>query len=100
MAVAAEFRTSTRRERGLISLDAFSFHRENLNHVVFQVSITDGVGEPFVYDVRAWGNMIRSVNAFTENVSHVGMCLRVKRDIYRTGYALVNGSNVRVTPIG
>ncbi|MFD8886404.1 hypothetical protein ACFV0H_28370 [Streptomyces erythrochromogenes] len=100
MAVALEFQAHPPRERRLIPLNAFSFHREYLNHDVFEVSITDGVGEPFVYSVREWANMIRSVGAFTESVSHVGACLPVRRDLYQTGYASVNGSNVRVTPIG
>ncbi|MFB7782088.1 hypothetical protein ACFC1D_05170 [Streptomyces vinaceus] len=95
--VAAEFHTDTRRVRGLIPLNTFTFHRENVGHDVFEVSITDAEG-PFVVQVRAWGNMIRAVEAFTRSRAHVS--IGVKADIYRTGYASVDGMNVRVTPIG
>ncbi|MFD7552954.1 hypothetical protein ACFV9E_00190 [Streptomyces sp. NPDC059835] len=95
--VAAEFHTDTRRVRGLVSLNTFTFHRENLGHELFEVSITDAEG-PFVVQVRSWGNMIRTVEMFTRSRSHVG--IGVKADIYRTGYASVNGLNIRVTPIG
>jgi hypothetical protein len=97
MPVAPET-TSGKRERRIIPLSAFSFHRENIDHGLFQVSITDKSG-PFVYEVRTWGNMIRTVEAFTSSIAHVGMAQRTKVDIYRTGYALVNGFNVRVTPL-
>lgn len=83
---------------GTIPVRSFSFHREYINHDRFQVSISDG-GTPFVYEVRAWGNMIHSVNAFAECVSHLGVCQRARVDIYRTGYAVVNGLNVRVTAV-
>jgi hypothetical protein len=95
MAVAMR---ESRRERGLIPLRDYSFHREFINHDRFEVSITDAVGT-FRYQVRAWGNMIRTVNAFTASVAHVGMCQRAKRDIYMTGYGSVNGYNVRVSPV-
>ncbi|MEN8656387.1 hypothetical protein ABCR94_38890 [Streptomyces sp. 21So2-11] len=62
------------------------------------MSITDASG-PFTYEVRAWGNMIRTVEAFTQSVAHVGVCQRAKLDLYRTGYALVNGSNIRIIPL-
>lgn len=97
MAVAVEFQSNPPRERGLIQLNAFTFHRENVNHDVFSVSLTDAEG-PFVYQVRSWGNMIRSVERFTRSEAHAGIC--AKTDIYRTGYASVNGINVRVTPVG
>ncbi|MFE9442466.1 hypothetical protein ACFYO2_26470 [Streptomyces sp. NPDC006602] len=97
MAVTAET-TSANRERGLIPVGSYSFHREYANHDVFEVSVTDAAGT-FRYEVRAWGNMIRSVEAFTSSIAHVGICQRAKVDIYRTGYALVNGYNVRVTPL-
>lgn len=97
MATAIEV-SSANRERGTIPVRDFSFHREYINHDRFQVSIQDG-GTPFVYEVRAWGNMIRTVTAFAESIAHLGICQRTRVDIYRTGYALVNGANVRVTPI-
>ncbi|MFC8099462.1 hypothetical protein [Streptomyces sp. NPDC057363] len=63
------------------------------------MSITDEFSS-FVVDVRAWGNMIDVVQAFTECVTHYGKRLTVKADLYATGYAMVNGFNVRVSPIG
>ncbi|WP_369272361.1 hypothetical protein AB5J55_22310 [Streptomyces sp. R11] len=62
------------------------------------MSITDEAGT-FRYQVRAWGNMVDSVHAFTTSIAHVGMCQRAKRDIFMTGYASVNGINVRVSPL-
>ncbi|WAB08871.1 hypothetical protein SEA_SUCCESS_92 [Streptomyces phage Success] len=96
MPVAAE--GVSPRERGVIPLRSFSFHREYRDHDRFEVSITDEIGS-FRYQVRAWGNMIDSVHAFTTSVAHIGMCQRAKRDIFMTGYALVSGFNVRVTPV-
>ncbi len=86
------------RERKLIPVGSYSFHREYSEHDVFEVSITDVLGT-FRYRVRAWGNMVDSVHAFTSSIAHVGMCQRAKRDIFRTGYTLVHSYNVRVTPV-
>lgn len=97
MPVAIEV-MSGRRKREVIPLDAFSFHRENIEHDLFQVNITDEFGL-FTYEVRSWTNMVRTVEAFTGSVAHLGICQRAKVDIFRTGYALVNGFNVRVTPL-
>ncbi|WP_030386544.1 hypothetical protein [Streptomyces sp. NRRL S-241] len=97
--VAAEFQADTRQARGLVPLNTFSFHRENLNHDMFRVSITED-SESFVYTVRAWGNMIDTVQAFAESIAHHGVSRRAKVDIFRTGHALVNGCNIRVVPIG
>lgn len=97
MPLAAEG-VSRPRERGTIPLGRYSFHREYSNHDVFEVSITDSAGT-FRYLVRAWGNMVDSVHAFTTSIAHVGMCQRAKRDIFMTGYAMVSGFNVRVTPV-
>ncbi|MEU5957535.1 hypothetical protein [Streptomyces sp. NPDC047525] len=82
----------------LINNADFSFHRENLRHDVFEVSITDALGS-YRVPVRGWVNMIRAVVAFTSTIAHQGMCTRSKADIYRTGYCMVNGFNVRVTPL-
>ncbi|MEU3278186.1 hypothetical protein [Streptomyces antibioticus] len=97
MAVAIKNGTGER-ERGVIPLNAYSFHREYAYHGVFEVSITDEHG-PFVYQVRSWGNMIRTVEAFTECIAHSGAARIAKVDIYRTGYAGLNGYNIRVTPL-
>ncbi|MFI5865824.1 hypothetical protein [Streptomyces sp. NPDC051546] len=97
MVVAIEV-PSSKRERGTIPVPDFSFHREYINHDRFEVTISDG-GTPFVYEVRAWGNMIRTVTAFAESIAHLGVCQRTRVDIYRTGYALVNGANIRVTAL-
>lgn len=85
--------------RSTVAVRKYSFHREYINHDVFQVSITDREGT-FVYQVRAWGNMVNSVHAFTTSIAHIGVCQRAKRDIFMTGYGSVNGINVRVTPLG
>jgi hypothetical protein len=60
------------RERKLIPLNTFYFHRENINHDRFEVSITDADGT-FRYQVRSWGNMIRTVRAFVESIAHGGV---------------------------
>lgn len=97
MAVGIET-TSTTRERGTIPLRSFSFHRENVDHDLFRVSLTDTEGS-FTYTVRCWGNMVDSVSAYTKCIAHAATCLRAKRDIYMTGHALVAGVNIRVVPI-
>ncbi|WP_338781697.1 hypothetical protein [Streptomyces sp. DG1A-41] len=89
---------AVQRERGIIPLRSYSFHREYANHEVFVVSITDAVSV-FRYKVRVWGNMVDSVHEFTTSVAHVEMCQRAKRDIFMTGYASVNGFNIRVSPL-
>lgn len=93
------FEPATReRKREAIPLVHFSFEREYRAHETFDVSVI-GKGDdvPFVYTVRGWSNMISSVRVFTECVTE--WSTRPVADIYRTGYALVNGFNVRVTPV-
>lgn len=84
--------------RNLVATRDCSFHRENLRHEVFEVSITDVMGV-YRVPVRGWANMIRAVATFTATIAHQGMCTRAKVDIYRTGYCMVNGFNVRVVPL-
>ncbi|MFD8018901.1 hypothetical protein ACFV6G_00490 [Streptomyces lavendulae] len=98
--VAAEFHADTRQRSGLVPLNTFTFHQENRNHGLFQVSIMDGAGAPFVYYVQAWENMIRTVVQFIDVVAGFGPYQQAKVDVYRTGYTSVNGVNVRVTPLG
>ncbi|MFF3453223.1 hypothetical protein ACFYXH_02620 [Streptomyces sp. NPDC002730] len=62
------------------------------------MSITDEHG-PFVYEVRGWANLIRTLEAFTRSIAHPGTALAAKASLYRTGNAEVNGINVRVTPL-
>lgn len=97
MPVAAEGVSQPRRG-GAVPPSDYSFHREYLNHEVFEVSITDTT-DVFRYRVRTWKCMVTSVNAFTTSIAHVGTCQRVRRDIYMTGYASANGCNVRVSPV-
>jgi hypothetical protein len=97
--VAAEFRVE-RRKRESIPLRPFGFWSEYQRHDTFRVSIIGrGEREPFVYDVRSFGNMTVSVRSFAECAGMAGEATRGMADIYRTGYGMVNGFNVRVTPI-
>ncbi|MGI5196909.1 hypothetical protein ACQEVY_25280 [Streptomyces sp. CA-288835] len=99
MEVATEAQSSGR-VRGAVPLHKFSFWTDYRNHGVFAVSVMGRDGsKPFVYPVRSWGNMVFSVRTFTESIGEQGESTRGIADIYRTGYALVNGFNVRVTPL-
>ncbi|MER5883063.1 hypothetical protein ABT160_04470 [Streptomyces sp. NPDC001941] len=89
---------SVRQQFGPIQIEIYNFYWEYRSHELFRVSVTDRDGS-FHYTVRGWEPMIRSVNAFTTSVAHAGMCQRAKEDIFTTGYALVNGCNIRVTPL-
>ncbi|MEU4492645.1 hypothetical protein AB0F96_04080 [Streptomyces sp. NPDC023998] len=78
----------------------FSFWTDYRDHDVFEVSLMGRDDrEPFVYPVRSWGAMVVSVRTFTDSIGASGESTRGTADIYRTGYALVNGFNVRVTPL-
>lgn len=85
------------RERGAVP-EKFSFHREYVNHDRFLIRVTDERGTDS-FEVRAWGNMIDAVKTFTHCLSVHRVSVRQVSDVYRTGYALVNGQNVRVIPI-
>lgn len=100
MAVVGIESTSVNRARGVTPLRTFGFWTEYRNHQLFRVSVLgrdDRV--PFVYEVRSFGNMTASVRAFAECVSMPGEVTRGMADIYRTGYGMVNGFNVRVTAL-
>lgn len=84
--------------RTMIPMRAFSFAKEYRGHDRFRVSITDELGS-HVFEVRAWGNMVDAVSAFTGCVADHKETLRAKADIFRTGYASVAGMNVRVVPV-
>ena len=86
------------RRRGAIALNRFPFHRQNVGHDRFEVTITDAHG-PFVYQVRGWGNLIRTLDAFTSTVAHEGVQLVARAEVYRTGETTVNSYNVVVTPL-
>ncbi|MFF8367828.1 hypothetical protein ACF05W_03190 [Streptomyces lydicus] len=91
-------RIAVERVGGRIQLNTFSFHRENIDHDRFKVSITDSSGS-VAQEVRCWGNMISTLEAFATSIAHIGVWQCAKVSIYRTGYATVNGFNVRVTPL-
>ncbi|MEU6704695.1 hypothetical protein [Streptomyces wuyuanensis] len=97
MAVSIET-TSANRERGSIPLPGFSFHRENVNHDVFRLNIVDGETN-YETTVRAWGNAVDAVRAFTACIGDRAAVKAAVRDIHRTGYASVGGMNIRLTPI-
>jgi len=99
MTVTTE-RPMVRRTREDVPKRAFSFHWENRDHDLFRVSVL-GKGDraPFVFDVRTWGNMVNSVRTFTECIGAVNDVSREMANVYRTGYAMVNGFNVRVIAV-
>ncbi|MEU9404800.1 hypothetical protein AB0E08_03705 [Streptomyces sp. NPDC048281] len=78
--------------------NSFAFHRAHLFHDRFEVAITDETG-PFVYKVRGWTNLIKSVEAFTETIAMAGLALVAKVHLYQTGKCELNGYTVEVIPL-
>lgn len=99
MAVSMIAPVGTERKRESVPMPEFGFHREYMNHDRFIVSFTDDAGT-WSCESRAWGNTMRLVNVFTSSIAHEGMCRAARVNLYRTGHALVNGYNVRISPIG
>jgi hypothetical protein len=95
MAVMTDAPSSTRK-RETIPLRMFGFWTEHKEHPVFRVSIIGrGDEQPVVREIRAFGN----VRSFAECVGMPGQVTVAMADIYRTGYALVGGYNIRVCPV-
>jgi hypothetical protein len=86
------------KKRDAIRLQPLSFHHENRDHDRFLVHITDAEGV-FTYTVRGWSDMVRSVTVFAESISLSDASIKARTDLFNTGYALVNGFNIRVTPL-
>jgi hypothetical protein len=100
MATAVVDVPTARRKRESIPLRSFGFWTEYNRHPLFRVSVLgEGAREPFVYDVRAFGNMVASVRAFAECAGRTSLLTAGLADIYRTGYGVVNGYQIRVTPL-
>lgn len=99
MAVVMDALSSTRK-RGTIPLRMFGFWTEHKEHPVFRVSIIGrGDEQPVVREIRAFGNTVNYVRSFAECVGMPGQVTVAMADVYRTGYALVGGYNIRVCPV-
>ncbi|MGN7135778.1 hypothetical protein [Streptomyces pseudogriseolus] len=87
------------RERRTIRLEAYSFHAEFKAHKRFELVIMTG-NHVFRTEVVRWGNTLRNAREFLRDCGATHDVNRAMVNIYKTGYANVGKTNIRVIPVG